>query len=56
MTPGGWGYSDAFVDAALRAARLPLLRVPVRAAYAPEEVAHRIRLAPGTARVEAPPG
>ncbi|HEU4760082.1 MAG TPA: DUF2726 domain-containing protein [Dehalococcoidia bacterium] len=35
---------DAFVDQALRAAGLPLLRVPVRRSYPPHELADLIRL------------
>ena len=56
MTPGGWGDSDAVVDAAPRAAGLRLLRVRLRVAYSPVEAAQRIRDAIGTAGVEAPPG
>jgi len=34
---------DSFVDAALSAAELPLLRVPVRRSYSPQELADLIR-------------
>jgi hypothetical protein len=35
---------DSFVDAALDAAKLPLLRVSVRRSYSPQELADLIRL------------
>src|SRR3990170_209703 len=35
---------DSFVDAALDAAELPLLRVPARRSYSPQELAELIRL------------
>ena len=35
---------DSFVDAALDAAELPLLRVPARRSYSPQELADSIRL------------